>query len=96
MHPDGRVLPTMTDFQTGLQNIVAGQGVAIAIAGMAIVFVALGFITSFIAALPRLLGWVAVVIPEPALTPPRPNGESDVPLAAAAAAAYHAARGGRA
>lgn len=86
----------MIDFQAGLQNIVAGQGVPIAIAGMTIVFVALGIISSFIAVLPRLLGWVAVLVPEAKLPPPAPKRENGTALAAAAAAAYHAARRGRA
>jgi Na+-transporting methylmalonyl-CoA/oxaloacetate decarboxylase gamma subunit len=86
----------MIDFQTGLQNIVAGQGVPIAIAGMAIVFSALSLIASFIAVLPRLLRWFARYVPEPALPAPRLNGEDDTALAAVAAAAYHAARGERA
>ncbi|HSW27863.1 MAG TPA: hypothetical protein VLH75_00100 [Longimicrobiales bacterium] len=83
----------MTDFQTGLQRIVEGQGVPIAIAGMVIVMVALGVIASFIAIMPRILRWVAVVVPEPTPQLPRPNGEDDAALAAAAAA-FHAAREG--
>ena len=43
----------MLDAQTGLQNIVDGQGVGIAIAGMTIVFVALTLISGFITLLPR-------------------------------------------
>ena len=84
----------MTDFQTGLQNIVAGQGVAIAIAGMTIVMVALGVIASSIAVMPRILRWIAVVVPEPTPPLPRTGGPDDAELAAAAAAAFHAARGG--
>lgn len=83
----------MTDFQTGLQNIVAGQGVPIAIAGMAIVFSALSIIATFITILPQLLRWIGAVAPEATPQLPRPGREDDAMLAAAAAA-YHAARGG--
>ena len=86
----------MTDFQTGLQNIVAGQGIPIALAGMTIVFAALGVIASSIAVMPRILGWVAIVVPEPAPPIARSSGGDDAALAAAAAAAFHAARGGEA
>jgi Na+-transporting methylmalonyl-CoA/oxaloacetate decarboxylase gamma subunit len=84
----------MIDFQTGLQNIVAGQGVPIAIAGMAIVLAALGVIASFIAIMPRALRWVAVIVPEPARPLPGAGAQDGAELAAAAAAAFHAAHGG--
>ncbi len=86
----------MIDFQTGLQSIVEGQGVPIAIAGMAIVFSSLAIIASFITILPHLLRWVTTVVPESTPQLPRPNGEDGAALAAAAAAAYHAASTGAA
>jgi Na+-transporting methylmalonyl-CoA/oxaloacetate decarboxylase gamma subunit len=86
----------MTDFQTGLQRIVEGQGVPIAIAGMAIVFVALGVIASSIAVMPHVLRWVAIVMPEPAPQVARSSRDDDAALAAVAAAAFHAAHGGEA
>ena len=86
----------MTDFQAGLQNIVAGQGVPIAIVGMAIVLGALGVIASTIAIMPRALSWIALVVPEPTPPLPRPNGQDGAALAAAAVAAFHAAHGGAA
>ena len=48
----------------GFQNIADAQGVAIAIAGMVIVFSALALISFFIASLPRLLTRVEGILPE--------------------------------
>ncbi len=86
----------MIDFQTGLQRIVEGQGVPIAIAGMVIVMVALSVIAGSIAIMPRILRWVAVVLPEPTPQLPRASAEDEAALAAVAAAAFHAAHGGEA
>ncbi len=85
----------MVDLQTGLQNITAGQGLAITAVGMTIVFAALSMISLFIARLPGLLRLVAVVFPEAVAATPRPKVETDdLPaVAAAAAAAYHVMRG---
>ncbi len=47
-----------------VQNIIDGQGINIAITGMVIVFFALSIISIFIAALPKILKWVAVYWPE--------------------------------
>lgn len=49
---------------TGLQGISDGDGLAISITGMLIVFVALAGITIFISALPKLLEWVEPWFPE--------------------------------
>ena len=97
----------MIDYQTGLQHIVDGQGVPIAIAGMTIVFSALTFIAAFISVLPRLLRLVATIVPEPTppappparqpVTPPRSEDDgAALATVAAAAAAYHTARTGSA
>ena len=51
------------EINTGIQNIVEGQGVDIAIMGMLIVFLALGLITLFIAFLPNLLNIIAKLFP---------------------------------
>jgi len=89
----------MVDPQTGLQNIAAGQGLAITAVGMTIVFAALSMISLFIARLPGLLRLVAVVFPEAVAATPRPKVETDelpavaAAAAAAAAAAYHVMRG---
>jgi Na+-transporting methylmalonyl-CoA/oxaloacetate decarboxylase gamma subunit len=84
----------MIDLQTGIQNIVDGQGLPIAAAGMSIVFSALSLISIFIALLPLLLRGVAAVFPEavPAPAPARAPAAvpDDLASAAAAAAAYHA------
>ena len=53
------------DFSFDVQNIIDGQGISIAITGMVIVFFALCLISLFIAALPRILNWVALLWPEP-------------------------------
>ena len=54
-------MPGETSF--GLQNIIANDGIGIAITGMSIVFTALTLITMFIATLPKLLGLLANVLP---------------------------------
>jgi Na+-transporting methylmalonyl-CoA/oxaloacetate decarboxylase gamma subunit len=51
------------EINTGIQNIVEGQGVDIAITGMLIVFLALGLITLFIAFLPNLLNIIVKLFP---------------------------------
>lgn len=48
----------MHDLNTGLDNIVAGNGLAIAVTGMSIVFAALTSLSVFIALLPRVLAWL--------------------------------------
>ena len=52
------------DFSFDVQNIIDGQGISIAITGMVIVSFALSLISLFIATLPRILDWVAVLWPE--------------------------------
>lgn len=47
-----------------LQNVVDGQGIAIAVTGMAIVFTALVLISVFIALLPRVLAVLNPYLPE--------------------------------
>jgi Na+-transporting methylmalonyl-CoA/oxaloacetate decarboxylase gamma subunit len=85
----------MIDFHTGVQQIVDGQGVPIAVAGMTIVFSALSFIATFIAVLPRALRLVARVVPEPPQAAPRRAAADDGAALAAAAAAFHAAHAGK-
>lgn len=88
----GDFLTSMIDFQTGMQNIADGQGVAVATAGMLIVFTALSLISVFIALLPRLLTGVGRIFPEKAAAAPRRSApQEDLSLVAAAAAAFHAA-----
>ena len=54
------------DINGGIQNIVEGQGVDIAITGMLIVFIALGLITFSIALLPKTLEIIAKIFPHKA------------------------------
>ena len=51
------------DINSGMQKIVEGQGVDIALTGMLIVFIALGLITLFIVFLPNLLNIIAIAFP---------------------------------
>lgn len=82
----------MIDPQAGIQNIIDGQGVAIAAIGMTIVFSALSLISIVIALLPRVLVGVGALFPEPAPPQPRrPVQTEELTMVAAAAAAYHAA-----
>ena len=53
----------MHELTFDIQNIAAGQGPALAIAGMAIVFVALTLISLFIRWLPRALELVGRLLP---------------------------------
>ncbi len=48
----------------GVENIIDGQGVAVSVTGMLIVFFALMFISIFIAILPHVLKLVEKVFPE--------------------------------
>ncbi|MCY3736944.1 MAG: OadG family transporter subunit [Gemmatimonadaceae bacterium] len=61
----------MSDFDLGLQRIVEGQGLPIALAGLTIVFTALLLITLFITLLPRILAMVARRFPETVHHAPR-------------------------
>ena len=53
----------MHELTFDIQNIAAGQGPALAMVGMAIVFVALTMISLFIRWLPRILELVARLLP---------------------------------
>lgn len=82
----------MPELEIGIQSIIDGRGVPIAIAGMLIVFGALSSIASIISVLPWLLRQLARWIPETDHHVPRarPDGGDDLAQVAAAAAAYHA------
>ena len=56
----------MLKFDLNYQNVVDGQGMELAMAGMLIVFVVLALISLFIALLPRILSVVARRYPEEA------------------------------
>ncbi len=80
----------MSDFDLGLQRIVDGQGLPIALAGMIIVFTALLLISLFITLLPRILATVARRFPETEHHAPRrvETPREDPAAVAAAAWAY--------
>ena len=82
----------MPEFEIGIQSIIDGRGVPIAIVGMLIVFGALSSIASIISVLPWLLRQLAKWVPETDhhAQRPRPDGGNDLAVVAAAAAAYHA------
>ena len=69
---------TLADIEFSVQNVIDGQGISIALTGMAIVFVALTLITMFIATLPRLLEAASAFLP--------PEAERHAAPAAASAA----------
>lgn len=76
---------------SGLENIVNGEGIGIAITGLSIVFVALALITLFIAALPQMLTRLENVLPpeiEHHAAPPAAPLD-DEPLAVAVGFALH-------
>ncbi|NQV22892.1 MAG: OadG family protein [Rhodopirellula sp.] len=78
-------------------NISAATGLAIAITGMLIVFVALILISLALTGLPRVLAVLNEYYPEKAehaAPPSRPAGTADHEFAAAAAFAIHLHRGG--
>ena len=87
----------MSEFDAGIQSIIDGRGLPIAIAGMSIVFVALSSIASLISLLPHALKRLAKYVPEVDHHAPRARpggGDADLAAIAAAAAAYHTHRSG--
>jgi len=74
-------------------NVLAGDGVAVSLTGMSIVFFALVIISLCIAALPRVLVFVNKFLPEPEEKAPAPRrplaGSDDEAIAVAAAYGYH-------
>jgi len=51
------------DINVGLQNIIEGQGISIALTGMLIVFIALGLITFSISVFPKTLKILGKIYP---------------------------------
>ncbi|MBT3342684.1 MAG: OadG family protein [Gemmatimonadetes bacterium] len=87
----------MPEFESGIQSIIDGRGLPIAIVGMSIVFTALSAIAAIISLLPRVLKLLAKYVPEVDHHAPRerPGGpDRDLAAVAAAAAAYHTHRTG--
>ena len=83
----------MQEFQFSLQHIADGQGVPIALTGMAIVFTALTLIVLFIAALPRILQALEPLFPPPPADRPASSSQADAAgVVAAIAVALHAER----
>jgi len=85
----------MDALQFGVQNIIEGQGVPIAITGMAIVFCVLASISLFIALLPKLTTFLGRYFPEdeiPEQTAPASEASSNDIVLAAIAFAFHKGR----
>lgn len=79
------------------ENIVAGQGIEIAIIGMCVVFGVLALLSLFIALLPRMLALVARKFPEREyqVVPQASGDRDDGPILAAVAYAMHIRLSGR-
>lgn len=73
----------------GIQNIIHGNGIAISIVGMLIVFSALMFISIFIAVMPRILKLVGKVFPDESVHDTKAL-EPDESIVAVIAVALHA------
>ncbi|SDK94883.1 oxaloacetate decarboxylase, gamma subunit [Maridesulfovibrio ferrireducens] len=74
------------------QHVVNGNGLAISITGMGIVFVALMLVSLYIAMLPRLAGFFNKIIPPAAHhcgMEPAPSGPVEAEIVAAAVAYLH-------
>ncbi len=75
----------------GFQNILDHEGIAIAVTGMLIVFIALVLISIFIALLPKILDALSFIIPpppEPAAAL-QPSTSDDDQVAAAIGFVFH-------
>ncbi|MCO6046435.1 OadG family protein [Aeoliella sp. ICT_H6.2] len=75
----GAVLAQAADEPSrGWQAVVEGNGIAISLMGMTIVFVALVLITVFIAMVPSLLAWLDPILPKGHShhAPPTPDEQS--------------------
>lgn len=83
-------------------NVVAGNGIAISVTGMSIVFVALILVSLYIALLPKLAAFLNKIIPPaahnhgPVANAPAPDvkaGPSEAEIVAAAVAYLHKNKG---
>ena len=72
----------------GVHNIIGGNGVAVSIVGMLIVFSSLMFISIFIAVMPHVLKLVAKVFPEESAHAPKAIEPDESIVAVIAAALY--------
>lgn len=54
----------MGDFNFSWQNVIDGNGIGLAIAGMIIVFTSLSLISAIIALLPYLMKYFYIILPE--------------------------------
>lgn len=89
------ILGVMDTLQFGVQNIIDGQGIPIAITGMAIVFCVLASISIFIALLPKLTTFLGRYFPEdevPEQAAPVAGDTSNDIVLAAIAFAFHKGR----
>jgi len=87
----------MDNLSFSVQNIVDGQGLAIALTGMIIVFIVLIFISTFIVLLPKILAVIAKKFPETEghFERTQEEEEDDGPLLAAIAFVLHQRRAGK-
>lgn len=86
----------MRELTFNVQNIIDGQGIEIALAGMAIVFIVLALISLFIALLPRILVLIAKKFPEAEPTTPQSAAKKgDDAVLAAIGYALHLQQRGR-
>ncbi len=90
----------MFEFSFSYQNVLDGQGIALALTGMTIVFTVLSMVSAFIAVLPRALVIINRYIPEVHHhAPPKARaqqGDDEEAAVAAAAYALHSHTAGRA
>lgn len=54
----------MGDFNFSWQNVIDGNGISLAIAGMVIVFVSLSVISTIIALLPYVMKYLYLILPD--------------------------------
>lgn len=89
-------LPLLAEITFNLRNVSDNQGVAIAVTGLSIVFVALAMITLFISLLPRLVPAAAdAKIHETPAARPVANVDEELARVAAIGFALHASRSQR-
>lgn len=65
---------------SGWDAVVKGNGIAISLMGMAIVFLALVLITLFIASVPTILAWLDPILPKGHSHHAPPTPEEQTPL----------------
>ena len=85
----------MDNLSFSVQNIVDGQGLAIALTGIISVFIVLIFISTFVVLLPKILAVIAKKFAETEGHFERTQEEDDGPLLAAIGFVLHQRRAGK-